>query len=331
MFFHHFQDSCEKLLAEALETTVLETKACNRKELKIKAPPNVLEAAASEDDSEEFQEMSKVDQRAPPTTHFFEEGNDDDDLETEDFKIKEDPKDMFDTDYTANEDPEAEAGASIDSQTVSSQHANSELDLLGNDIVKSIEKANLLYDGPGNTGMFKNNESSEDDLEFKPVTSGKKKKKNKNKAMNSIDAETSSCTESSSTEESGETKTSTNEGWSFEADDLDVNKLLAEVTTVTQQIAVTAEDKTALEDVFKFDSELKNENEMKDSSKKQIIDMSASLHYEDEAKEDKQMSQSLTYGGCSTTTTSNSESSVGNSPNPRATSKKKGKSKKKKR
>ena len=295
-----------------METTVLETKD-NGKEVKIKTPPKVLEA--SEDD-EEFQEMSKVDQ--PQNNHFFEE--DDDDLE-EDFKIKEDPKDLFDNDFTGTSAALSSEPEAAEDQVVSSQNPNSELDLLGNDIVKSIEKANLLYDG----GMFKN-ESSEDDLEFKPVTSGKKKKKNKNKSMNSIDnnAETSSCTESSSTEESGETKTSTNEGWSFEADDLDVNKLLAEVT-VTQP--VTTEDKTALEDVFKFDSELKNEN---DKDTKKILDMSASLHYEDEAKEDKQMSQSLTYGGCSTTT-SNSESSVGNSPNPRATSKKKGKSKKKKR
>jgi len=317
------QESCEKLLAEALKTTVLETKD-NSKEIQIKNPPNILEASEDED---EFQEMSKVNKSQ--TKPFLEE--DDEDLEEteEEFKIKEDPKDLFDVDAdltegfapvssekSRNNSKPTNGGEAVDQAVKESAHQNvSELDLLGNDIVKSIEKANLLYDG----GMFKN-ESSEDDLEFKPVTSGKKKKKNKNKSLNSIDNnETSSCTESS-TEESGETKTSTNEGWSFEADDLDVNKLLAEVTPPT------AEDKTALEDVFKFDSELKN-----DKDTKKILDMSTSLHYEDESKEDKQMSQSLTYGGCSTTATSNSESSVGNSPNPRATSKKKGKSKKKKR
>ena len=60
------------------------------------------------------------------------------------------------------------------------------VDLLGNDIVKSIEKANLLYEGQAadhDLGqLFKSHDlvSSEDDLEFKPVTSGKKKRR-KNK------------------------------------------------------------------------------------------------------------------------------------------------------
>ena len=321
------QDSCEKLLAEALETTVLEDKVHAAQDLlKIQSPPNLLE-----DDEEEFQEMHRK-----PDEEFCEmqstkedEDREDNDEEEEVFKIKE----------------EIEEGTSkVDLMEVDDDdddhhhHPKTALDLLGNDIVKSIEKANLLYEGqsqdqgsPAVTLMFKNNESSEDDLEFKPVTSGKKKKKNKNKSNNSNDggSSTSSCIDSSAEESACDTKTSTNEGWSFEADDLDVNKLLAEVVSQQppqQQPPEPQEEKAALEDVFKFDSELNSE-----SKNKKIIDMSSSLNYEDDSKEDTKMSQSLTYGGCSATTTSNSESSVGNSPNPRAASKKKGKSKKKKR
>merc|ERR1712018_1058694 len=59
------------------------------------------------------------------------------------------------------------------------------LGALGNDIVKSIEKANVLYEGGDSGNLFKNNDnSSEDDLEFKPVTSGKNKKKRKNFSSN---------------------------------------------------------------------------------------------------------------------------------------------------
>ena len=94
--------------------------------------------------------------------------------------------------------------------------------------------------------------------------------------------------EDSSAEESAcDTKTSTNEGWSFEADDLDVNKLLAEVVSQQppqQQPPEPQEEKAALEDVFKFDSELNSE-----SKNKKIIDMSSSLNYEDDSKEDTKM------------------------------------------
>merc|ERR1712110_1187792 len=130
-----------------------------------------------------------------------------------------------------------------------------------------------------------------------------------------------------------------------EADDLDVNKLLSEVIAPTGASDNSApavaevqniEEKAALEDVFKFDSEL---GSSKNDSKTEIVNMSASLNYEDNdegsnpsEEKSNSLSQSMTYGGCdSRTTTSNSESSVGNSPNPRAASKKKGKSKKKKR
>jgi len=177
------QDSCEKLLAEALETTVLEDKVHAAQDLlKIQSPPNLLE-----DDEEEFQEMHRK-----PDEEFCEmqstkedEDREDNDEEEEVFKIKEEIEegtskvDLMEVDDDDNPSPQ------------NHHHPKTVLHLLGNDIVKSIEKANLLYEGqsqdqgsPAVTLMFKNNESSEDDLEFKPVTSGKKKKKNKNKSNN---------------------------------------------------------------------------------------------------------------------------------------------------
>lgn len=164
----------------------------------------------------------------------------------------------------------------------------------------------------------------------------------------------SSFADSESSDVHMQEKSSNNtEGWSFEADDLDVNKLLSEVIPVSVQAdseapAVIAEvqlveEKAALEDVFKFDSELGSNTDKESKAvvlpPTELNNMSTSLNYDDSNNSDEKsnsLSQSMTYGGCSTGTTSNSESnmsesSVGNSPNPRAASKKKGKSKKKKR
>merc|ERR1712062_144024 len=171
------------------------------------------------------------------------------------------------------------------------------LGALGNDIVKSIEKANVLYEGnteDTNSGnlLFKTNNdvSSEDDLEFKPVTSGKNKKKRKNNNSNIIsssnqntnvnnknsashsEASSFADLESSEAMESAMETKNSSEGWSFEADSSDIFKLLnAEknsnslagnsnstdlLTSESTTTVKTEEEKAALEDVFKFDSEL---------------------------------------------------------------------------
>ena len=336
-----------------------------------------------EDCNEEFEEMTKTNRGEI-------------DIDNEDeihFKIKEENIDDDDDDLDENEvvGGQIKLENLIDVETTATSAANlatSDVDLLGNDIVKSIEKANLLYDGGNQQGLgqlFKPSiddngtaaadkfgNSSEDDMEFKPVTSGRKSKKqkqkndnnnkNKNGTGGAAAATDSSCSvdlgssfaDSESSDVHMQEKSSNNtEGWSFEADDLDVNKLLSEVIPVAVQAdsaapAVIAEvqlveEKAALEDVFKFDSEL-GSNTGKESKAvvlppTELNNMSTSLNYDDSNNSDEKsnsLSQSMTYGGCSTGTTSNSESnmsesSVGNSPNPRAASKKKGKSKKKKR
>ena len=359
-----------------------------------------------DDDDDKFEEMSKQKDQPKETIDIDEDCNEEFeemtktnreeiDIDNEDeihFKIKEEDSDD-DLDENEVVGGQIKLENLIDVETTATSAANlatSDVDLLGNDIVKSIEKANLLYDGGNQQGLgqlFKPSIdgngtggadnlgagcSSEDDLEFKPVTSGRKNKKqkqkndNNNKNKNSTGgahaATDSSCSvdlgssfpDSESSDVHMPEKSSNNtEGWSFEADDLDVNKLLSEVIPVAVQAdseapAVIAEvqlveEKAALEDVFKFDSEL-GSNTNKESKAvvlppTELNNMSTSLNYDDSNNSDEKsnsLSQSMTYGGCSTGTTSNSESnmsesSVGNSPNPRAASKKKGKSKKKKR
>ena len=400
-------------MAEALETTVL-SETCKKEDIWITSPPDVhlLENNlinndnADDDDDDKFEEMSKQKDQPKETIDIEEDCNEefeemtktnreelDNDNEDEiHFKIKEEDSDD-DLDENEVVGGQIKLENLIDVETTATSAANlatSDVDLLGNDIVKSIEKANLLYDGGNQQGLgqlFKPSIdgngtaaadnlvagcSSEDDLEFKPVTSGRKNKKqkqkndnnnkNKNGTGGAAAATDSSCSvdlgssfaDSESSDVHMQEKSSNNtEGWSFEADDLDVNKLLSEVIPVAVQAdseapAVIAEvqlveEKAALEDVFKFDSEL-GSNTNKESKAvvlppTELNNMSTSLNYDDSNNSDEKsnsLSQSMTYGGCSTGTTSNSESnmsesSVGNSPNPRAASKKKGKSKKKKR
>ncbi len=138
------------------------------------------------------------------------------------------------------------------------------------------------------------------------------------------------------------------EGWSFEADDLDVDKLIEEVTKGD------GEEKTPLEDVFKFDSELvaaaaaaeeicctsvaptllpvdkssiDDDQSENDDSSVDDNKMAASLNLERQSSHNcKQiMSASL---GPSPSVGSTSESSVGSSPN---TKKVRGKKKRKKK
>ena len=134
-------------------------------------------------------------------------------------------------------------------------------------------------------------DTSEDDLEisFTPALSRKEKRKKKHAAAKSdlsrrasgasfADSESSLIDDDESTSlskgtnpDGAETSTKSNqEGWSFEADDLDVNRLIAEVvndvtlkpasltenSSTSQKEKDNQEEKTSLDEVFKFDSEL---------------------------------------------------------------------------
>ena len=445
-YFFQSDEQCEKLLAEALQTTVLEEA---KEKVTVFETPKVLagtskvleEKEEEDDDEEKFEEMSK--QRDLNHIDFTEKLDDEDDMKFEEMtnnilidteepsisasgiceknknSVKLEFKD-FDDNQEENEDededeifkikeadeqPEVDEEEDVDllhpvSKSIdlpppkcsprSVQSSDCILGALGNDIVKSIEKANVLYEGnteDTNSGnlLFKTNNdvSSEDDLEFKPVTSGKNKKKRKNNNSNIISSsnqntnvnnknsashsEASSFADSESSEamESAMETKNSSEGWSFEADSSDIFKLLnaeknsnisagnsnsTDLLTSESTTTVKTEEKAALEDVFKFDSELssggcgprrrkiaatedqEDENETgSNSNNKPEMTSSLTEGEEEVSSETKNsssggLSQSLTSWA---TATSTSESEVGNSPNPRATSKKKGKKKKK--
>ena len=131
----------------------------------------------------------------------------------------------------------------------------------------------------------KDDNSSEDDFDFRPAFSSRKQKKRQQKhkeedgevrsrAGSFADSE-SSLPAAKDEEEDTAKSVSTlpplrdpedcKEGWSFEADDLDVNRLIDEVVgkedednedNADANEDVVEEEKTPLEDVFKFDSEL---------------------------------------------------------------------------
>lgn len=219
--------------------------------------------------------------------------------------------------------------------------------------------------------------SSDDDFFFRPVY---KKKGKKQKQKESEDESSRNCKEGSLADSESENVTQEQKqsledeevaretGWSFEDDDLDVNKLLSEVVPDGESPAAitpeeTEEERTALEDVFRFDSEIaEEETDIKqplteETSKSLSIDdlndalkdetdseaegaipvvgrrRCESMTTDDENGSEPNKNKSLgatsmssSYGG----TTSASEGSVSNSPNPRAT-KSKGKKGKKKR
>jgi len=142
-------------------------------------------------------------------------------------------------------------------------------------IVKSIEFAKQLYGDDdeeddadvrmatsGKKESY-NVDSSEDDLEFKPVPRRQKRSKKKDD-YDDEPGTPASCyadSESSNVDE----PPSKPEGWSFEADDIDISKLIAEVVTHQQNALETSlttaslenvEEKTSLDEIFKFDSEI---------------------------------------------------------------------------
>jgi hypothetical protein len=157
------------------------------------------------------------------------------------------------------------------------------------------------------------------------------------------------------------------EGWSFEADDIDITKLIAEVvhhqqnypeTTLTSATLQNVEEKTSLDEIFKFDSELvvsrrqqvdvndddddddksnvagtttdDSENDCHEvAAAPKVMSTSLNVTFDEAVKcdDDLRGATSLTQSLVCGSTTS-ADSSVGDSPNPK---KNKNKSKRKKR
>eukprot|EP00095_Tigriopus_kingsejongensis_P005566 maker-scaffold12_size759060-snap-gene-2.15 protein:Tk05566 transcript:maker-scaffold12_size759060-snap-gene-2.15-mRNA-1 annotation:"breast carcinoma-amplified sequence 3-like protein" len=175
-------------------------------------------------------------------------------------------------------DPETSAKPSVPSW-VDDLLKNSTTD---NPILKGIENAEKKYDKkkmsqstgfsvdfaqrsnsqPAILANTESVDSSEDDMEFRPATSGRKKRKSQQPPLKSslsysgsFRSRGSSFADSESSfkgEEEAEARREKEQpdGWSFEADDLDVTKLITEATVVKES------EKPQLDDVFKFDSEM---------------------------------------------------------------------------
>merc|ERR1712079_944219 len=208
--------------------------------------------------------------------------------------------------------------------------------------------------------------SDDDGLQFKPVPNKRNKKKQKQKSMEEFDTQ-DSCPADSESEKVSELEDTrmtksrskgSKDGWSFEIDEEDVNKLLE--SDNIKDASQDTEERTALEDVFRFDSEMteddvgeeKPASETLGDKKVSVEDLNDALiddtedsegegvtirrrketsdTDQEDFKECKAASSSCLSSSCADTTDA-SESSVTNSPNPRQTQKKGKKGKKKKR
>jgi hypothetical protein len=390
-----FADTTEDLLADALLSVVDdEAKHC--------ASVQNTDRAISPTPSEDFTEMksAKVDENV--------DDNDDEVEEEESFFVREKKSTSPETDDEEEED--AAPANLVASPKMVSCFEEMFGPVAGNSIVKSIEFATRLY-GDDNEGDQEQDEeeeeeedeekevekdkspsrlfnrskkkdsvadSSEDDVEFKPVPRRQKRSKKKDEDnMPGTPGSSYADSESSMIDDCPMPPCEKQEGWSFEADDLDISKLIAEVVNHQQQknleslaasVASGVEEKTALDDIFKFDSELvssrhrnddnydndDDDNDAEDEKSsnvattttddsendyqvtsaekcsKKVMSTSLNVAYEEAASSDSNLrgATSLTQSLVCGGSTSAESSSVGNSPNPK---KNKNKSKRKKR
>merc|ERR1719430_2060975 len=130
-------------------------------------------------------------------------------------------------------------------------------------------------------------DSSDDDLMFRPVPQQKKSKKQKKQkgqvlsleefhrsASQPRETDSGSVADSESEKVSDQEGLCTNQGmskdgWSFEVDEEDVNKLLETEETEGVSVEQGSEERTDLEDVFRFDSEM-HEDEEDDEAAAQV-------------------------------------------------------------
>merc|ERR1719331_1196521 len=129
-------------------------------------------------------------------------------------------------------------------------------------------------------------DSSDDDFMFRPVPQQQKKNKKQKKQKGQVlsleefhrAASQPRETDSGSVADSESEKVSDQEGlcanqgaskdgWSFEVDEEDVNKLLETEETEAVSVEQGSEERTDLEDVFRFDSEMHEDEEDEETKK----------------------------------------------------------------
>ena len=260
----------EDLLADALLSVIDDDDA----KLVATSVHNV-DRIVSPTPSDEFTEMKNV--NAEKICDNFGETEED---EEENFFVREKKSESPETD-----EDEAEEQQPIPANLVASPKMVSCFEeMFGpvnqTSIVKSIEFAKQLYgdddeEDDADVRMVTsgkkesyNVDSSEDDLEFKPAPRRQKRSKKKDDYDDEPGTPASCYADSeSSTVDDPPLASSKPEGWSFEADDIDITKLIAEVVNQQQQsyqetsmmtsaTLHNVEEKTSLDEIFKFDSEL---------------------------------------------------------------------------
>merc|ERR1719331_433070 len=128
-------------------------------------------------------------------------------------------------------------------------------------------------------------DSSDDDFMFRPVVQQQKKNKKQKKQKGQVlsleefhrsasqprETDSGSVADSESEKVSDQEGYSTNQGaskdgWSFEVDEEDVNKLLETEETEGVSVEQGSDERTDLEDVFRFDSEMHEDEDEEEAA-----------------------------------------------------------------
>merc|ERR1719495_2120214 len=148
-------------------------------------------------------------------------------------------------------------------------------------IASQPPSSNLSHLLKGESGKKNHvDDSSDDDFMFRPVVQQQKKNKKQKKQKGQVlsleefhrsasqprETDSGSVADSESEKVSDQEGYSTNQGaskdgWSFEVDEEDVNKLLETEETEAVSVEQGSEERTDLEDVFRFDSEMHEDEE----------------------------------------------------------------------
>jgi len=213
------------------------------------------------------------------------------DNEDEPFVIREDLEDRDDIASAKDNEVEEEKGEKEDREVFPPTRPEGDAD-----IIKEIKIAERVYESSRQgdeeeeaaVAEKKGPDTSEDDLDFQPAVSRRNKKKQKQRqdqqsrrasgasfadsesSLGDVNGEDEPSATAAADDDEGNNNVDTcpagtnnnnnnnkQEGWSFEAeDDLEVNLLLNKSVESVEAAASTGEEKTCLDEVFKFDSEL---------------------------------------------------------------------------
>lgn len=293
------KDEKVDILAEALPSKEVESRTCSAK---TKSPPSVLEKSTEDisTHSDEFQEITNT-KHETDEEEIEEEEEDEEEpffIREKSESVEREEEETAPPNFKFNPDSSSAARPKMPSwmdDLIKSEPGS-------NPILKGIESAEKKYDEPStssaagtipkssSTGFHLNflrdaagpsfkekapsfnlEDSSEDDFDFKPAYSRKAKKTKVKESKSNPDFVNSSSYADSESSLMMEDNCSIvpkakepTEGWSFEADDLDVNRIINEVVNNHGISAIEhpkpeegeEEEKTRENLIFKFENEL---------------------------------------------------------------------------